>query len=330
MKRPLKEIASYIGARLIGQEAEVTGIASIQSAKPGDLIFVEGEKDFTAAFASQATAVICGGHATQSATSKPRLIVEQPRLAFARAAELLCGENSVPAGVHPSAIVHPSAKLGARVRIGARVIIDENTTIGENTRLAAGVVIGQNVQIGCDCRIYPNVTIYNGTRVGDRVVVQAGAVLGSDGFGYVRDHNTGKYFKFPQIGSLEVESDVEIGANTTVDRGALDRTHIGRGSKIDNLVHVGHNVQIGEDVVVAAQTGISGSAVIEDRVIIGGQVGIADYVRIQAGAVLGAQSGIPSRKIIRGKGVIFWGTPARPIREYLRQLAVLARLAKKE
>jgi UDP-3-O-[3-hydroxymyristoyl] glucosamine N-acyltransferase len=174
------------------------------------------------------------------------------------------------------------------------------------------------------------VTIYPGTRLGNRVVIQAAAVLGSDGFGYVRDKETGHYEKFPQIGRLEIEDDVEIGANSTIDRGALDVTRIGRGTKIDNLVHVGHNVQIGEDVVIAAQTGLSGSAVVQNNVVIGGQVGIADHVRIEEGAILGAQSGIPSNKIIRGKGIVFWGTPARPIREYLKELAVLARLAKRE
>ena len=191
-------------------------------------------------------------------------------------------------------------------------------------------MIGAHVRIGRECRLYPNVTLYPGLRVGDRVVIHAGAVLGSDGFGYVRDRKTGHYEKFPQIGRLEIEDEVEIGANSTVDRGALEVTRIGRGTKIDNLVHVGHNVQIGEDVVIAAQTGLSGSAVIADSVVIGGQVGIADHVRIEAGAILGAQSGIPSKKVIRGKGIVFWGTPARPIREYLKELAVLARLAKKD
>jgi UDP-3-O-[3-hydroxymyristoyl] glucosamine N-acyltransferase len=154
--------------------------------------------------------------------------------------------------------------------------------------------------------------------------------LGSEGFGYVRDRQTGRYEKFPQMGRLEIEDDVEVGANSTVDRGALDVTRIRRGTKIDNLVHVGHNVDIGEDVVIAAQTGVSGSSVLESNVIVGGQVGIADHVKIEAGAILGAQSGIPSNKVIRGKGVVFWGTPARPIKAYLKELAVLARLARKE
>ncbi|PYX13027.1 MAG: UDP-3-O-(3-hydroxymyristoyl)glucosamine N-acyltransferase, partial [Acidobacteria bacterium] len=208
-------------------------------------------------------------------------------------------------------------------------VIGEGVQIGSGSSIGAGSVIGAKVIIGNDCELHPNVTIYPGTRLGNRVVIQAGAVLGSDGFGYVRDKETGHYEKFPQIGRLEIEDDVEIGANSTIDRGALDVTRIGRGTKIDNLVHVGHNVQIGEDVVIAAQTGLSGSAVVQNNVVIGGQVGIADHVRIEEGAILGAQSGIPSNKIIRGKGIVFWGTPARPIREYLKELAVLARLAKR-
>jgi UDP-3-O-[3-hydroxymyristoyl] glucosamine N-acyltransferase len=186
-----------------------------------------------------------------------------------------------------------------------------------------------DTEIGEDCELVARVTVYPQTRIGNRVTVHAGAVLGSDGFGFVPD-DTGRFHKFPQIGRLEIGDDVEIGANSTVDRGALDATVIESGVKLDNLVHVGHNVKIGENVVSAAQTGISGSSVVEKNVLIGGQVGIADHVTIEEGAILGAQAGIPSNKVIRGKGVVFWGTPARPIREYLKELAVLARLAKKK
>jgi UDP-3-O-[3-hydroxymyristoyl] glucosamine N-acyltransferase len=167
-------------------------------------------------------------------------------------------------------------------------------------------------------------------RLGDRVIVHAGAVLGSDGFGYVRDQTTGRYEKFPQIGRLEIEDDVEIGANTTIDRGALDVTRIGRGAKIDNLVHIGHNCQIGEDVVIAAQTGLSGSITIEKNVVLGGQVGIGEHARIEEGVMLGGQGGVLPNKVLRGKGIAFWGTPAKPVREYLKGLAALARLARKE
>jgi UDP-3-O-[3-hydroxymyristoyl] glucosamine N-acyltransferase len=184
------------------------------------------------------------------------------------------------------------------------------------------------VVIGDDCRIDANVTIYAGTRIGNRCVVQAGSVLGSDGFGYVRDHATGHYEQFPQVGTLIIGDDVEIGANCTIDRGALDATVIERGVKLDNMVHVGHNVRIGEDVVIAAQTGISGSSVIERGAIIAGQVGIADHVTIGEGVIVGAQGGVPTGKILRGKNELFWGTPARPIKQYLKELATLARMVK--
>jgi UDP-3-O-[3-hydroxymyristoyl] glucosamine N-acyltransferase len=216
------------------------------------------------------------------------------------------------------------------VTIEDHVVIGEDAHIGESTRIGAGSVIGARVSIGRNGDLYPNVTVYPGVRLGNRVIVHAGAVLGSDGFGYVRDQVTGRYEKFPQIGRLEIEDDVEIGANTTIDRGALDVTRIGRGAKIDNLVHIGHNCQIGEDVVIAAQTGLSGSITIEKNVVLGGQVGIGEHARIEEGVMLGGQGGVLPNKVLRGKGIAFWGTPAKPVREYLKGLAVLARLARKE
>jgi UDP-3-O-[3-hydroxymyristoyl] glucosamine N-acyltransferase len=231
--------------------------------------------------------------------------------------------------VHPTAVIHSSAVLGPSVVVEERAVVAEGVQIGEKTRIGAGCAIGSGVRIGHHCEIYPNVTIYPGTTLGDRVIVHAGAVLGSDGFGYVRDRKTGHYEKFPQVGGLVIEEDVEIGANTTIDRGALDETRIRRGTKIDNLVHIGHNCQIGEDVVIAAQTGLSGSIVIENGVVLGGQVGIGEHARIEEGVMLGGQGGVLPNKVLRGKGVAFWGTPAQPVREYLKQLATLARLARK-
>lgn len=330
MKRPLNEIAQLVGGRVVGKNVDIAGVASLEAAAAGDLIFVEDEKNLQSALKSSASAVIAGEFAATTASSKPLLIAAQPRLAFARAAQVFYPASPHQSGIHPAAVVHPSARLGKGTSVAERAVIAENATIGDGSSIGAGCVVGANVHIGEDCTLYPNVTIYAGARLGDRVIVHAGAVLGSDGFGYVRDAKTGRYEKFPQIGRLEIEDDVEIGANSTIDRGALAVTRVGRGVKIDNLVHIGHNCQIGENVVIAAQTGLSGSATVEHDVVIGGQVGIADHVRISAGAILGAQSGIPSKKVIRGKGVIFWGTPARPIREYLKQLAVLARLAKRE
>jgi len=338
MKQTLRDLAEKLGCRLLGDSSiTVTSVSSLQSAESNSLVFVEDPQHLAKARASSAAAVIAPEFADKfvdkesaaSASAKPILSSQQPRLAFARAAKLLRdpGRNRA---IHPSAIVPASAVIGKNAAIGARAILGEHVKVGDETTIGSGAVIGDGVVIGSHCRIDANVTIYPGTTLGDRVIVQAGAVLGSEGFGYVRDAQTGRYEQFPQIGRLVIEDDVEIGANSTVDRGALDETRICRGTKIDNLVHIGHNVQIGQDVVIAAQTGLSGSAVVENNVIIGGQVGIADHVRIEEGAILGAQSGIPTKKVIRGKGVVFWGTPARPIREYLKELAFLSRSAKKD
>ena len=342
MKQTLRDLAEQLGCRLLGDASLiVTSVSSLQSATSGSLVFVDNPQHLDIALRSSAAGLIAGDFAS-AATSKPILISAQPRLTFARAAKLLRdpGRNRE---IHPTAIVPASAKIGKNVAIGPGAILGEHVKVGDETTIGSGSVIGDNagddggdavggnaVKIGSHCRLDPKVTIHPGTTLGDRVIVQAGAVLGSAGFGYVRDSETGRYEQFPQIGRLVIEDDVEIGANSTIDRGALDETRIRRGTKIDNLVHIGHNVQIGEDVVIAAQTGLSGSVTIEDNVIMGGQVGIADHVRVEAGAILGAQSGIPTKKVIRGKGVVFWGTPARPIREYLKELAFLSRSAKKD
>jgi UDP-3-O-[3-hydroxymyristoyl] glucosamine N-acyltransferase len=332
MKRSLQQIADSVGARLIGvADVQVSGVASIESATAADVVFVDDAKHLEAALGSQAGAIIAGNFAASVTTLRPLLISDHPKLAFARTAKLLRDSpQSGHANVHAAAIVHRTATLAAGVRIEEATVIGEQARIGENSRIGAGSAIGYGVVVGSGCEIFPNVTIYPGTTLGDRVIVHAGAVLGSDGFGYVRDRKTGHYEKFPQVGRLVIEDDVEIGANTTIDRGALDETRIRRGTKIDNLVHIGHNCQIGEDVVIAAQTGLSGSIVIENGVVLGGQVGIGEHARIGEGVMLGGQGGVLPNKILRGKGVAFWGTPAQPLREYLKQLATLARLTKKE
>jgi UDP-3-O-[3-hydroxymyristoyl] glucosamine N-acyltransferase len=329
--RSVQEVAEFVQARILGDETvQLTGISSAQSAVAGDLVFVDDEKHLRRALESQASAVIAGEFAAEKKNAKPLLLATQPRLAFARAAQLFCPKPQREPGIHAHAIVHSSALLANGVRVEERAVIGDGANIGEGTRIGPGCVIGANVTIGRNCHLYPNVTLYPGVRVGDRVIVHAGAVLGSDGFGYVRDQATGHYEKFPQVGRLEIEDDVEIGANTTIDRGALDVTRIGRGAKIDNLVHIGHNCQIGEDVVIAAQTGLSGSITIEKNVVLGGQVGIGEHARIEEGVMLGGQGGVLPNKVLRGKGIAFWGTPAKPVREYLKELASLARLAKKE
>jgi UDP-3-O-[3-hydroxymyristoyl] glucosamine N-acyltransferase len=336
MKRSLQQIAEAVGARLIGDSSvEVQSVASMESATPRDLIFVDNEKHLEAALQSRAGAIIAGEFAAPASCGRPVLVSNHPKLAFARAARFLQRRSQLEAvpqqgAVHSSAAVHLSVVLGPGVLVGERAVVAEQVQVGENTRIGAGCSIGSGVKIGCDCEIYPNVSIYPGTTLGDRVIIHAGAVLGSDGFGYVRERETGHYEKFPQVGRLIIEDDVEIGANTTIDRGALDETRIRRGTKIDNLVHIGHNCQIGEDVVIAAQTGLSGSIVIENGVVLGGQVGIGEHARIEEGVMLGGQGGVLPNKVLRGKGIAFWGTPAQPVRQYLKQLATLARLAKKD
>jgi len=330
------EIARAIGATTIGNDqVMVTGVASLHSASAGDLVFVEEEKYFRAALDSNAAAVIANSFARSATTSKALLISANPRLAFARAAAFLRAQpgsaaNGVNRGVHASAVVLPTAAVAPTATIDPWSFIGHGTKVGEGTWVGGGCMIGQGVTIGDDCKIYPNVTLYPGTRLGNRVIVHAGAVLGSDGFGYIRDPESGRHEKFPQIGNLEIEDDVEIGANTTIDRGALGTTRIGRGTKIDNLVHIGHNCQVGDNVVIAAQAGFSGSIVLEDNVVIGGQVGVGEHARIQEGVLLGGQAGVLPKKVLRGKGVAFWGTPAKPLREYLRSLAALAKLGKRE
>ena len=325
----VREIAEAVGGQVVGDgEREITSVASLATATRDELSFVEDAK-FTAAGEKSIAGVLVVNQSTaELLPGKTLIVVKNPRLAFAKAGAVLLRASTRARGVHPSAEVDVSAKIGEDATVGALAYIGPGVTVGRRSIIGPGCMLLGDIEIGDDCELVARVTVYAQTKIGDRVTVHAGAVLGSDGFGFVPDE-AGRYHKFPQIGRLEIGDDVEIGANATVDRGALDATVIESGVKLDNLVHVGHNVRLGENVVSAAQTGISGSSVVEKNVLIGGQVGIADHVTIEEGAILGAQAGIPSNKVIRGKGVVFWGTPARPIREYLKELAVLARLVKK-
>jgi UDP-3-O-[3-hydroxymyristoyl] glucosamine N-acyltransferase len=332
MSQTLRSLAEKLGCHLLGDPTvTVSRVSSLQSATPDSLIFVEDAQHLDAALRSKAAAIIVGDFAATNfaaATSKSLLISFHPRLTFARAAKLLRDPENTRT-IHPSAVVAESARIGHNVSIGPRAVIGEAAQLGDETTIGPGAVLGDNVAIGTHCRIDANVTIYPGVHLGNRVIIQAGAVLGSEGFGYVRDAHTGRYEQSPQIGRLILEDDVEIGANSALDRGALDETRIRQGTKIDNLVHIGHNCQLGENVIIAAQTGLSGSVTIEDNVVMGGQVGIGDHARVEAGAMIGGQGGILPKKILRGNGVVFWGTPAKPVREYLKELAFLARSARK-
>jgi UDP-3-O-[3-hydroxymyristoyl] glucosamine N-acyltransferase len=219
------------------------------------------------------------------------------------------------------------------VAVAAGAVIDSGAHVGPRTHVEAGAIIGRGVRVGAECHIHPRAVLYPGTTLGERVVVHAGAVLGADGFGYVRDAKTGAYTQFPQQGTLVIEDDVEIGANSTIDRGALEETRIRRGTKIDNLVHVGHNCDIGEDVILVALTGISGSSTVGRGAILAGQVGIGDHAHVGPGVILGGQSGVFNGKTVTNEGLrpgtVLYGTPARPLKQVLREQATLARLAKK-
>ena len=325
--KTLHAIAREIEATLShGSQITISRVSAFNNATPHSLVFVEHAANLEAAIASGGGAIIAPPGVTAPAKT-PLLITSQPRLAFARAARFLEQQKHAE-GFHPTALIAYPYQFGRNVTIGAHTSIGDSP-IGDDTRISSGCSIADGVKIGRGCVLYPNVTIYPGTTLGDRVVVHAGAVLGADGFGYVRDPATGEYLQFPQQGTLVIEDDVEIGANSTIDRGALEETRIGRGTKIDNLVHIGHNCRIGRNVVIASQTGISGSCVIGDGVVMGGQVGMGDHVTIGDGVILGGGAGILPHKKIFGANEIYWGTPARPLKQYLKELATVAKLARK-
>jgi UDP-3-O-[3-hydroxymyristoyl] glucosamine N-acyltransferase len=322
MTRTLKELADFLGCTCEGDgSVRVSGVASTESARAEDLIYVESPRHLDRAAASASKCVVIAPGLSLS--GKVLLRAEKPKLAFARAAEWLLPAESIAKGIHPTAIIAVSAQIAAGVSVGPYAVIEEDVRVGTGTEIGAFCFIGRGSLVGNSCRFHPRVTLYAGSHVENRVILHSGTVIGSDGFGYVSEN--GKFRKFPQVGEVEIGDDVEIGANTTIDRGSLDRTVIGAGVKLDNLVHIAHNVTIGENTVIAAQTGISGSSVIGKSVIIGGQVGIADHCEVKNGAIVGAQAGIPTGKIIRSGGVV-WGTPARSLEKFKEQFVWLSRL----
>ena len=326
------ELIERLGGELLRGDPDtlLAGVADIALAKGLDLVFGENDAAADLALCSWASAaVVPKGYRPALDTRMTVIAAAQPRLWFAHAGRLLA--KPMPfVGMHPAAVVAPDAHVADTASIGAGAVVGHQAVIGDFSRIEAGAVIGEGVRIGAHCRIHPRAVLYAGTVVGDRVVVHAGAVLGADGFGYVRDKETGAYTQFPQQGTLVIEDDVEIVANTTIDRGALSETRIRRGVKLDNLVHIGHNCDIGEDVVIASQTGISGSSTVGKGAILAGQVGIGDHARVGDGVILGGQAGVLSGKTEATTGTVLWGTPAKPLREYLRELATLARLARRK
>ena len=318
----VREIARFTGGTVEGDaDREISDVAALKTAGPSDLTFAEDGRALSQASQSRAGCIL-----VPSGTSLPgrtTVAVAAPKLAFIRAAAELKPAVRRRAGIHPTAIIAPDAVLGADVSVGPYSVIEGKVRVGARTELGSRTTIGDGAEIGNDCVLYSGVTIYPQARIGSRVVLHAGVVIGGDGFGYV--FAEGRYHKFPQLGGVVIEDDVEIGSNSTVDRGSLGTTVIGEGTKIDNLVQIAHNVRIGKHCVVAAQTGISGSVTIGDYVVIGGQVGIGDHVQIEEGARIGSQAGILTGKIVR-RGATVWGTPARSLDVFKNQYAHLSRL----
>lgn len=330
------ELIDTLGGRLVqgDQEWPLDAVSSRQFATPSDIVFAEDAAGASSALDSYAGLILLRPGTLKTYPADKNIVeTDHPRLWFARAAQLL--KPMLPAtGVHPSAVVGDFVQLGENVTIGPCAVLANYVHVGAGTRIDAGAVVGEGVRIGQQCRIYPRVVIYSGTTLGNWVVVHAGAILGSDGFGYVRDPETGAYTQFPQQGALAIEDDVEIGANTTIDRGALAETRIRRGAKLDNLVHVGHNCTVGENAILVALTGVSGSSTIGRGAVLAGQVGIGDHAHVGDGVILGGQSGVFSGKTVTAEGLppgsVLYGTPARPLKQVLREQAVLARLARRQ
>jgi UDP-3-O-[3-hydroxymyristoyl] glucosamine N-acyltransferase len=332
----LKKLIETLGGELVQGDAklEIDGVSSGEFASPSELAFADNATSAAIALGGPAGAVILRpGLVTQYPPDKSIVESPQPRLWFARAAKLLKRPSNT-AGLHPTAIVASHAEVDPSASIGPGAIIGASAQIGAHTRIEAGAVIGHGVRIGEFCHIYPRAVLYPDVILGNHVVIHAGTVLGADGFGYVRDPETGAYTQFPQQGTLVIEDDVEIGANSTVDRGALGETRVRRGAKFDNMVHVAHNCDIGEDVVIAALTGISGSSTVGKGAILAGQVGIGDHVHVGPGVILGGQAGVFTGKTVTNEGLkpgtVHWGTPARPLQQVLREQATLARLARRK
>ncbi len=319
------ELAGFCEGRAEGETGRrIAGVASPESATVRDVVFADSERTAPAALESRAGCVLMDEKIPAPGRTVVR--VSAPKLAFARLAARLHPAPRPPAGVDPQARVEEGVRLGADVHVGAFAVVGAGAVIGAGTVISAGCSVGAGARIGDGCYLHPRVTLYPGVTLGARVILHSGVVIGADGFGYV---SNGRGFeKFPQIGTVEIGDDVEIGANSTVDRAALGVTRIGSGTKIDNLVQVGHNVTMGEHCLVASLVGISGSCEIGHHVQFAGQVGLGDHVRIEAGAVLGGQCGVLPHKTVK-RGQVVWGTPARPIKDYLRQLAALAKLGRR-
>lgn len=319
----VEAIAGLSGGTIEGDGTRaITGVNSLEDASEGELSFVASQRAAVHANSSRAACLLVASD-FDNPSRRTVVRVQDPRAAFAHVISVLYPKQKAPPGIHDTAVIGTGTSIGDGCSIAAHVTIGERTTIGANSMIAPGCVIGDDVLIGEDCVLLANVTVYDHARIGSRVILHAGCVIGADGFGFAFTGE--RYEKFPQIGTVEIGDDVEVGANTCIDRAALGVTRIGKGTKLDNMVQIAHNCRIGQHVVIAAQTGFSGAVNVGDYAVVGGQVGVGDKATIEPHSTVGSGAGILTSKIVRA-GEPVWGTPARPLREHLRQLAALAKL----
>jgi len=325
LERPsytLREIVARLGGEAVGEPpAPLTGVATLDSAGPADIAFLANPK-YRAKLATTRAGAVIVGPGDRDHASGPRIVSENPYAYYAKTVALFHPEPAIVPGVHPTAQVHPSAQVDASAHVGAFCVMGPDARIAAGARIGEGCVIGAGVAVGERTRLHPRVTIYDGCTIGARVILHSGVVIGADGFGMARD--AGRWIKIPQVGGVRIGDDVEVGANTTIDRGAGPDTVIGSGTMIDNLVQIGHNVQIGRCCVIVAQVGISGSTRLGDFVMVGGQVGMAGHLTIGDGTRIGAQAGVIS-DLKPGDTVL--GSPAMPIKEFHYMTAYIRRLA---
>ena len=320
MEFSANEIARHLGGEVVGDGAVIlTGFSPATTAKPGDLTFAENETYFAKAESSAAAAILVDG--VFASPKKVLIKVSNARIAFAKVLPLFFPETVLTAQIHPSAVVDPSAQIDSSAHIGPLCVVGGGVRIGARVVLRSSVNVGAGCVIGDDSHLFPNVTLYEKTQLGQRVRIHSGTVIGSDGFGYVLD--AGAHRKVPQIGIAILHDDVEIGANVTIDRGALGPTIIGRGSKIDNLVQIGHNVVIGEHCLVISQVGIAGSTRLGNYVIVAGQAGLAGHLKIGSKVTISAQSGVMTDI---PDGEKWFGAPAQPDRQAKRMMIALQQL----
>ncbi len=320
MKKQLRELAELVGGTILGDgEIEISGAGSLDEAQPGEITFIANFKYLRKLETTKASAILVSKEVPSA--GKPLVLTANPQLAFARILTLFYGKPYQPKGIDPRAYISPTAQLGKDLTIYPHVYIGDRCQIGDRVTLHPNVFVGEGAFIGEDSILFPNVTLYPESIVGKRVILHAGVVIGADGFGYVKEGT--KNVKIPQLGRVVIEDDVEIGANSTIDRATLGQTIIRKGVKIDNLVQIAHNVEIGEDSIIVAQVGIAGSTKLGKNVILAGQVGVIDHLEIGENVMVGAQSGVgqnlPSNQV-------FSGTPAFPHREWLRAVNVFQKL----